>query len=134
MRLFALLVAFLMTAPVLAKESGFKVAKVDAVAQWLEAKQAFVFDANSDDVRMKQGIVPGATVLASYDKYDVAKVLPADKNAKLVFYCANTQCTASHDAAKLAMTSGYKEVYVMSEGIAGWKKAGKTAQKYDKKS
>ena len=34
--------------------------------------------------------VPGVRVLSSYDHYDLATELPAAKNAKLVFYCANT--------------------------------------------
>jgi hypothetical protein len=34
-------------------------------------------------------VIPGAHLLTSDDKYDVAKELPPAKNAKLVFYCAD---------------------------------------------
>ena len=49
-----------------------------------------VFDANHASTREKFGIIAGAHMLSSYDNYDVAKELPADKNTKLVFYCADT--------------------------------------------
>ena len=48
-----------------------------------------VFDANHPSTRDRFGIIPGAHLLSSDDNYDVAKELPADKSAKLVFYCAD---------------------------------------------
>lgn len=88
----------------------------------------FIFDANTPATRTKEGVIPGAKPLPSVSDYDTA-LLPADKNAHLVFYCANTACTASHSAAKRALEAGYKNVDVMADGIQGWKKAG---QKTDK--
>lgn len=49
-----------------------------------------VFDANHPSTRERFGIIAGAHMLSSYDNYDVAKELPANKNTKLVFYCADT--------------------------------------------
>ena len=54
-----------------------------------EHAQVYVYDANPTDVRYKEGIIPGAKLLSSSGKYDVAAELPPDKNAKLVFYCHN---------------------------------------------
>jgi rhodanese-related sulfurtransferase len=89
----------------------------------------FIFDANGDDTRKESGMIPGAKPLTSSSQYDVAKTLPSDKAANLVFYCANEQCMASHDAAKRAMKAGYNNVSVMADGIQGWVKAGKPTQK-----
>ena len=50
-----------------------------------------ILDANVDSTREEYGVVPGARLLTSYDNYDVATELPPAKNAKLVFYCANTR-------------------------------------------
>lgn len=113
---------------------GFKKIHVTDLAQWMDAKDAsvYVLDANNEDTRTKQGVIPGAKILTSYDKYDLAKELPTDKNAKLVFYCANTKCSASHNAAERATKAGYKNVNVMVDGIEGWKKAGKPSQPYTK--
>lgn len=88
------------------------------------SKQVFIFDANTAETRKSSGIIPGAKLLETSSSYDVAKTLPADKNASLVFYCANTQCMASHGAAKRATAAGYKNVAVFTDGIEGWKKAG----------
>jgi len=89
----------------------------------------FVFDANTDSTRTKSGMIPGAKALTSSSSYPVS-VLPSDKNATLVFYCANTQCMASHDAAKRAIAEGYKNSIVMADGIQGWVKAGKPIEKF----
>lgn len=48
-----------------------------------------IYDANSETTRDEYGVIPGAHLLNSDDHYSLA-VLPADKNATLVFYCANT--------------------------------------------
>jgi hypothetical protein len=48
-----------------------------------------IYDANGWGLRSTAGVIPGAHLLTSDDKYDVAKELPADKSAKLVFYCAD---------------------------------------------
>ena len=71
------------------KAEKFKLIHVaDAVSAQKKGKVYF-FDANGPDTRTKEGIVPGATQLSSSHDFDL-KVLPADKGAKLVFYCANT--------------------------------------------
>ena len=88
-----------------------------------------VFDANNDKTRQKEGIIPGAKILPKVSDYDVA-LLPTAKNTNLVFYCANTMCTASHDAAKVAMKAGYTNVLVLAPGIQGWKEAGKGTQTF----
>lgn len=54
------------------------------------ASHVQVYDANHPSTRERFGVIQGAHLLSSYDNYDVAKELPADKNTKLVFYCADT--------------------------------------------
>ena len=48
-----------------------------------------VLDANDKEFREKNGVIPGAKLLSSFDKYDIQKELPANKDAPLVFYCSN---------------------------------------------
>lgn len=83
-----------------------------------------ILDANVASTRNKYGVIPGARLLPSYNKYDVATELPPAKNSKLVFYCANTSCMASHGAARRAVAAGYTDVSVMADGIMGWDAAG----------
>jgi rhodanese-related sulfurtransferase len=102
---------------------------VAEVASWSKEKKKFVpVDANGKSTRESQGVIPGAVLLTSSTGYDV-KELPANKADKLVFYCANETCGASKQAARKAMESGYTDVAVLPEGIAGWKKSGQTTAK-----
>ncbi len=47
-----------------------------------------VYDANIDVTRQRYGTIPGATLLASDENYPLS-VLPPNKHAILVFYCAD---------------------------------------------
>jgi rhodanese-related sulfurtransferase len=106
----------------------FKLIHVADLVADFQTGHPMVFDANGDQTRQKDGIIPGAKLLSGLD-YDVAKVLPGDKSADLVFYCANTKCMASHNAAGRAANAGYTHVSVLADGIQGWKAAGqKTAR------
>jgi rhodanese-related sulfurtransferase len=62
--------------------------------------------------------VPGALNLdpASYRDAD----LPADRDSPLVFYCSAHLCIKAPLAARRAIGMGYRNVRVMSAGIAGW--------------
>ncbi len=50
---------------------------------------ARIFDANGRGLRARAGMIPGARPLSSCDHYNVGDELPSDRNAKLVFYCAD---------------------------------------------
>ena len=69
----------------------FAVIRVDNLASLMNDPNSHVniYDANGWGLRSTAGVIPGAHLLTSDDKYDVAKELPANKSAKLVFYCAD---------------------------------------------
>lgn len=94
---------------------------VKQVQQFVDgkAKNVAILDANNEDARADAGIVPGAILLTSYNKYALTE-LPKDKNTILVFYCYNSFCQASHLAAQRAIGAGYKDARVMKAGIVGW--------------
>src|SRR5216683_3133897 len=48
----------------------------------------YIYDANVASTRTQFGVIPGATLLPSNDKYDTS-ILPKDRHSRLVFYCAN---------------------------------------------
>ncbi|HYA34312.1 MAG TPA: hypothetical protein VEF03_01780 [Candidatus Binataceae bacterium] len=69
---------------------NFGLIQVSALVSLMHSGKTFwLYDANANATREKYGIIPGAKLLSSDDHYDVASELPRDKNAKLVFYCAN---------------------------------------------
>ncbi len=107
---------------------GFKLIDAKQLAAEMKTQKTglYIYDANTDKTRKSDGIIPGAKTLAATD-YDAKIVLPPDSEkstASLVFYCVNTKCMASHEAAANAVKAGFKNVAVMSQGIEGWKKAG----------
>ncbi|MDH3359759.1 MAG: rhodanese-like domain-containing protein [Desulfobulbaceae bacterium] len=53
-----------------------------------------------------------------------AKLLPADKNKMVIFYCGGVTCGMSTKNAGMAVKLGYTNVHVMLKGIPGWKKSG----------
>jgi rhodanese-related sulfurtransferase len=118
--------------PAAAKDS-FKLIHVKELKTAMAAnkEQVYVYDANTEETRKTEGVIPGATKLQDVTSYDAGQVLPKDKNANLIFYCANTQCTASHSAAKRAVEAGYKNVSVLADGIQGWKKAGEKTEAFN---
>ena len=61
---------------------------VDDLDKMLAAKEATPVDCNGDRTRKREGVVPGAIIISDEETF-AATELPADKNAKLVFYCAN---------------------------------------------
>ena len=87
----SLLLGWLLVVPSFADE-GFQIIHVEDLSKLMTApsKTLAVYDANPASTREREGIIPGAHLLASSVAYDVAKELPADKSTKLVFYCANT--------------------------------------------
>jgi rhodanese-related sulfurtransferase len=99
-------------------------ATVDDVDHLIADGKCQAVDANSPATRKRLGTVPGAVLLSDYETFQASE-LPADKTKALVFYCANEQCGASHEAAARALTAGYTNVKVMPAGILGWVKAGK---------
>jgi rhodanese-related sulfurtransferase len=97
---------------------------IDEVDKKLASGECVPVDANGEGTRKKMGTLPGAVLLSDSETFNVSE-LPTDKTKTLVFYCANTHCGASHEAAEKALTAGYTNVKVMPDGIAGWVKAGK---------
>jgi hypothetical protein len=72
-------------------KDNFAIIRVDNLTSLMNDPNSHVniYDANGWGLRSTAGVIPGAHLLTSDDKYDVAKELPADKSAKLVFYCAD---------------------------------------------
>jgi hypothetical protein len=69
----------------------FAVIRVDKLSSLMNDPNSHVniYDANGWGLRSTAGVIPGAHLLTSDDNYNVAKELPANKNAMLVFYCAD---------------------------------------------
>lgn len=60
----------------------------DEVEKGIASRELTAADCNHDALRKKLGVVPGAIIITDLDGFPASQ-LPADKTAKLVFYCAD---------------------------------------------
>lgn len=110
---------------------GGKVIAADEARKLSDAKGTFFVDTRSP-VNFGKGRLPGAASIAyreksekvadfdaSLDKFDVDK-LPADKNAKIVFYSDGPAGWKSYKAAVLTVNAGYKNVMYFRGGYTDW--------------
>jgi len=75
--------------------------------------------------RFAEGSIPTAvSIPVPVMQKEGAKLLPADKNKLLVFFCGGVTCGMSTKDAGMAVKLGYTNVHVMLKGVPGWKKAG----------
>ncbi len=124
-KLLSFLTAILVAATVFAGE--FPDISITDVKSAIAAKKIVLIDVNGTE-SWQNGHVPGAIDFFT-NKEKLAKLLPKEKNALVVAYCANPKCTAYQQAATAAQKLGYKNVKHMSAGIAGWVEAGQKTEK-----
>ena len=104
-----------------AQAGEFPDISIDELKSAIEAKKVTVLDVNGS-ASYKAGHIPGAIDFRA-QKAELAKLLPADKNALVVAYCGGPTCAAYKAAAQAAEELGYKNVKHLSAGISGWKGA-----------
>lgn len=91
-------------------------------------KDVYFVDANPQSV-YENAHIKDAIFLDYTNAKNILVSLPQDKNAKLVFYCMNRYSHISSMAAKEVLDAGYKNVYIMIDGIEGWILSGREIQK-----
>ncbi len=124
-KLIALLGAALLAFPSFA--GTFPDISVAEVKALVKGKKAVLIDVNGSDSFAKRH-VPGALDFEVVEK-DLAKALPADKDALIIAYCGGPKCSAYKAAAEAAEKLGYKNVKHMSAGISGWVDGGGKTEK-----
>jgi rhodanese-related sulfurtransferase len=84
-------------------------------------QDVMIIDSRPKQPRYDKGHIPTAVSLpdSQFDKM-AADVLPADKTAKLIFYCGGVECPLSHQSAWKAEALGYTNVYVYPAGDPEW--------------
>lgn len=86
---------------------------------WLEREQALLFDIRESDEFAREHILGAHLVpLSGFDAAD----FPEEHDKIAVFHCASGTRTA--EAAGRILQRGFKQVYQLEGGLAGWKRAG----------
>jgi rhodanese-related sulfurtransferase len=119
-RLLTLLSGLLLLPALALAADYFQTIPMAEVARLMNKPGVVLLDVNVPELWDAHHL-PGAVHVTSAD---IGKFLPADKRATLIFYCAGPLCAASGLAANESVLLGYRRVYVMTEGIFGWVKAG----------
>jgi len=90
------------------------------VAEGPEKGKYFLFDSRPLP-RFQEGAIPTAVNLPypAFDKL-AEKMLPKDKNALVIFYCAGTTCNMSPGSADKARKLGYTNLKVYKDGMPAW--------------
>lgn len=86
---------------------------------WLESGQAVLLDIREPEEYAREHI-PGArlTPLSTFDAADFSR----DSEKRAIFHCGSGARTCQ--AAGRLLGTGFREVYHLEKGLAGWKKAG----------
>ena len=100
---------------------------IKELKQAIADKKVTILDVNGSE-SFAQGHIPGAIDFRA-TKSEIAKKLPADKNALVVAYCGGPTCGAYAAGAKAAQELGYTNVKHLSAGISGWMQAGEATEK-----
>jgi rhodanese-related sulfurtransferase len=100
----------------------------DELKAALAKKAVVLLDVNGSESYTK-GHIPGAMDFTKIKPEELASKLPKDKNALIVAYCANEQCTAYQKGAAAAKELGYTNVKHYAKGIMGWTSAGEKTEK-----
>jgi rhodanese-related sulfurtransferase len=117
------IIALLIIAPaVRATDKTYPEISHDQLVAAVKARTATLLDANGTS-SYKAGHIPGALDFQAV-KARLASVLPKDKAALIVAYCADEDCPDYREAAEAAEELGYTNIRHYAPGIAGWKDSG----------
>ena len=101
-------------------EAKYEELSPEQVMREIKNDQPLVLDVNLKEDYIKRHL-PTAKLIQFGKMEDV---MPKDKNKRIIFYCMSELCNSSHEMAKAALRSAYKNVAIMPTGLNGWLKAG----------
>ncbi|HEV2392866.1 MAG TPA: rhodanese-like domain-containing protein [Verrucomicrobiae bacterium] len=119
-KIFILCAVWLVTAAVYAGQ--YPEIKMAELKSAMASSRVTLLDANGTD-SWKEGHIPGAIDFVG-NKEKLSSLLPKNKDALVVAYCAGPRCQAYKSAAAAAEKLGYKNVKHFAAGISGWQQAG----------
>ena len=97
----------------------------EQLKKMLDTKEKFLLVDSRNGSEYREGYIP--TAINVYDKeMEGQKVkFPADKAFPVVFYCNGyPKCVRSLNGAKMAMSWGYKKIYLVAAGFPDWQAKG----------
>lgn len=115
-------------APPIPKE--VKIVTGDQLKKMLDNKEKFLLVDSRIANEYKDGHIPKAINVVDKEMESHKAKFPTDKEHPIVFYCNGyPKCPRSVNAAKTAMTWGYKNLHVYTAGIPEWEQKGFPVEK-----
>jgi len=84
------------------------------------AEDVMIIDARPKRPKYDKGHIPMAVSIPDSQFEKMQDLLPADKEALLIFYCGGLKCKLSHKSARKAEALGYTNVKVFAEGYPNY--------------
>ena len=107
-----------------AAETAYQVITTDALKTMLDENAAMtIIDARNPE-EYQEVHIKGAINIPEKKFSEYTGQLPADKAARLVFYCNGVKCGKSKKAAKKATELGYTNILIYAEGMPVWEERG----------
>ena len=105
-------------------KDGYGLIDTDGLKKMLDSgAELTVIDARNPE-EYQEVHIKGAISLPVKQWEKFAGELPADKKARLIFYCNGIKCGKSKKAAARAQAAGYDNVFVYAEGMPVWEEKG----------
>ncbi|MEW5743844.1 MAG: rhodanese-like domain-containing protein [Nitrospirota bacterium] len=104
----------------LAADSTYQTITSEQLKALIDEKKAFtLIDARTEEEYQEAHIITAINIPEkSFES--LTSLLPADKNAQLVFYCNGVKCGKSKRTAKKAEALGYTNIVIYNEGFPVW--------------
>ncbi|PYN97029.1 MAG: hypothetical protein DMD91_19190 [Candidatus Rokuibacteriota bacterium] len=97
----------------------------EQLKKMLDAKEKFLLVDSRNGSEYKEGYIPTAVNVYDKEMEGQKAKFPADKAFPVVFYCNGyPKCVRSLNGAKMAMTWGYKKIYLVTAGFPDWQATG----------
>ena len=106
-------------APPIPKE--IKIINGEQLKKMLDNKEKFLLVDSRIANEYKDGHIPKAISVVDKEMENHKAKFPSDKDHPIVFYCNGyPKCPRSLNGAKMAMTWGYKNLFIYTGGMPDW--------------
>lgn len=101
-------------------QSEFREVTIEEAQKYFN--NALIIDARSEQ-DYASGHIPNSINISAknFDNY-IEKVFEIPQDTLMIIYCEGIHCNLSHQLAEKLKTFGYKNIWIMYEGIEGWQK------------
>jgi len=103
-----------------------------AVVRMLNNREKIVFINLASSLECLDTRIPSSLCMECGEGAEKAGAWPQDREAKIVFYDGNATAVPGCEPVQIALTKGYKRIYLLKGGLTAWKRAGYDVESIDR--